>query len=437
MSGVEGPRSAAGKRQAGRPAPLLLRAAAGIAAGLLPLAIALVLILPRLAGGEESAAVRANAPAPTSPYYELSARVSLPHGFIKEASWLDADNYLALLLSPDGAAVWKVGFTQPERLKFMSSNFMEERICPAQYAPRLSWVVSPAKRYICFMWFLDDGSRQWALVDISSAPEFKLKRFTVPAGMQVAQALFSPDDHYLVLAHDGLREGSAASVVVLDLQQGVEAWRIGTHELNFVSSLWWGGAVYDAPKFCAAAGLSDGKFYEDPGLALCDVKTQQLSFTPSPQSLLLGAEALWGKTLCYASPAQAAIPFSLEAVIPGVRPQGSIPLSARPVQLSMLPAPGLVLISNTVDYVTNQLWLVNVLAGDKNAVDSDCASFSVSSDSKLLVRGQTQSELRIYTLAQPGVDQAAPKAPPAQPRNPAAPKDETTPPGGGKLPITF
>ena len=361
-----------------------------------------------------------------------------PTGSSRKPAWLDTDNYLALLLSPDGAAVWKLGYAEPERVKFMSSNFMEERICPAQYAPRLSWVVSPAKRYICFLWFLDDGARQWALVDISAAPEFKLKRFTAPAGMQVSQALFSPDDRYLVLAHDGLREGSAASIVVLDLEQGVEAWRIGTHELNFVTELWWGGAVYDAPKFCAVAGLSDGKFYEDPGLALCDIKPQQLSFTPSPQSLLLGAEALWGKALCYAAPAQAAIPFSLEAAIPGVRPQGSIPLSARPVQLQMLPVPGLVLISNTVDYVTNQLWLVNVLAGDKTPVDADCGSFSLApATASCSCAARRKASCAIYALVQPDGGGPAPAPPPAAKREPQPPPEDTTPPGGAKLPITF
>lgn len=432
MARMQGPVSGTGRSSSGRTALMQRRVSAGVIAGLLPLAVALALILPRLAGGVEGAAVQAQA----GPQYELFSRVTLPHGFIKEASWLDTDSYLTLLLSPDGAAVWQIGYAQPARLKFMSSNFIEERICPAQYAPRLSWVVSPAKRYICFLWFLDDGSRQWALVDISAAPEFKLKRFTVPDGMEVSQALFSPDDHYLVLAHDGLREGSAASLVVLDLQQGTEAWRIGTHELNFISGLWWGGAVYDAPRFNVIAGLSDGKFYEDPGLAQCEIKTQQLSFSPAPQSLLLGAEALWGKAACYAAPAQAAIPFSLEAVIPGVRPQGSIPLSARPVQLSMLPAPGLVLISNTVDFVTNQLWLINVLSGDKTPVDTDCASFSLAADSKLLVRGQTKSELRVYELVQPGGDESATGAPAVE-HDGQPPPAEPAPPAGVKLPIQF
>jgi hypothetical protein len=406
-----GPKSGTGRKDRNGLDRLRPHAAAYLAAVIVPLAIAFAAIAARVAGGQDAAA--ALAAQASGPRYELAARVSLPHGFIKEAAWLDSGNYLALVLSPDGAAVWKLGYTEPSRLKFMSSSFMEERICPAQYAPRLSWVVSPTKRYMCFMWFLDDGAREWALVDISGAPEFKLKRFTPPAGMQVAKVLFSPDDRYLVLVHDGLREGSAASVVTLDLEQGTEVWRIGTHELNFISELWWGGAVYDAPKFCAVASLSGGQFHEDPGLAVCDIKSQQLEFTPSPQSLLLGADALWGKVTCYAMGQQSPMPFYLEAVIPGERPHGNIPLSARPVQLQMLPAPGLLLINNTVDYVTNQLWLLDVLSGDKHPIDEDCAAFSVAADSKLLVRGQAKSELRIYELLQPGGDQANSAAPPA------------------------
>ncbi len=432
MSAVAGPNSGTRRKVSSGLSRLRLHVAACLGLAAVSLAIILAAVIPRLADGMEfSAALQTPA---AGPRYELAARVSLPHGFIKEAAWLDASNYIALVLSPDGAAVWKLGYSAPSRLKFMSSSFLEERICPAQLAPRLSWVVSPTKRYICFMWFKDDGAREWALVDISGAPEFKLKRFTPPAGMQVARALFSPDDRYLVLVHDGLREGSAASVVTLDLDQGLEVWRIGTHELNFITELWWGGAVYDAPKFCAVASLSDGQFHEDPGLAVCDIKTQQLEYTPGQQSLLLGADALWGKVVCYATAQQSPMPFFLEATIPGERPHGSIPLSARPVQLQMLPAPGLVLINNTVDYVTNQLWLLDVLSGDKHPVDEDCAAFSLAADNKLLVRGQAKSELRVYELIQPGAEpgpSAAAQAPPN------AGEPEQTPPDRQVLPVEF
>lgn len=436
MKPVMGPNSGTGRSNPGGRSRRRWHAAALLTAAVITLGITVGAIVPRLAGSQSDAALQLA--QSEQPRYELTARVSLPHGFIKEAAWLDPGNYIALVLSPDGAAIWKIGYSEPSRVKFMSSNFIEERICPAQFAPRLSWAVSATKRYICFMWFSDDGAREWALVDISGAPEFKLKRFTPPAGMQVAKALFSPDDRYLVLVHDGLREGSAASIVTLDLEQGTEVWRIGTHELNFVSEVWWGGAMLDAPKFCAVASLNDGEFHEDPGLAVCDVATQQLSYTPAQQSLLLGADALWGKIVCYATAQQSPMPFYLEATIPGERPHGSIPLSARPVQLQMLPAPGLILINNTVDYVTNQLWLLNVLSGDKQPVDEDCAAFSLAADNKLLVRGQAKSELRVYTLTGPGTAPSSAGEPAAQ-EDAAGGADSSAggSPGRGNLPVEF
>jgi hypothetical protein len=369
--------------------------------------LALLLCLAVVAGTVTALLVLRETAAPAaaaqqeSLHYELAARVNLPHGFIREAAWLDNDNYLALMLSPDGAAVWRIGYSTPDRQKFMSSTFIEENICPAGIASRLTWTVSPGRKYVCFLWFLDDGSRKCALIDISHAPEFRIKHFTPPAGMQVAKALFSPDDRYIVLAHDAFHEGCEVSLLVLDLEQGAEVWRISTHELSFISELWWGGAILDEPRFSAAAGLSDGQFHERPGQAVCDIRAHQLTYTSAPDGLLGGAESLWGQVACYSAAPGAATAFYMRPTVPGHPELTEIPLSAKPVQVEMTPVPGLVLLSNTLDYITNELWTVNVLTGGKSLVDEDCASFSLASDNKLLVRSQTKSELRIYELLQP------------------------------------
>lgn len=427
MASVHPPKSGSGSKAALGTGVARLRILVVSFSALALLSVLTAMIAPRLAGGQE----RGSQANPDAPRYELAARVNLPHGFIREAAWLDDDSYIALVLSPDGAAVWKMGYSEPSRLKFMSSSFIEERVCPAQFASRLTWVVSPCKRYICFLWFTDSGSREWALVDIGSAPEFKLKKFTPPAGMQVCKAQFSPDDRYLVLVHDATRAESPVSVLVLDLEQGQESWRIGTHELNFVSELWWGGAVFDAPRFCCAASLCEGKFYEDPGLAVCEITAKNISFTPQQNSLLCGAEALWGKVSCFANTKDPGAKFFLHASIPGERPEGQIPLSASPVSAQMLPVPGLVLLGNTLDYITNQLWLVDVLRGDKSQVDTDCASFSIASGGRLLVRSQAKSELRVYEFVQPGAPEPEAGTAAPQPRGEASTKPRSV------LPVEF
>src|SRR5204862_442216 len=75
-----------------------------------------------------------------------------------------------------------------------------------------------------------------------------------------------------------------------------------------------------------------------------------------------------------------------------------IPLSAAPAKVTAMPEPGLVLLINAPDPQTSQLWLIDVLAGDKVMVDSDCADFSLATDSKLLVRAKSKNELRVYEL---------------------------------------
>ena len=192
----------------------------------------------------------------TGPYYSLYAYVRLMHNYVTQMAWLDTDRYLTLVVSVDGAALWLTSCSTSTREKFMSSQFIHQHICPARYTANLRFQLSPSKRYLYYSWPSDSGGWNWALVDISSAPTFKLKRFNLPPGMQVSRALFSPDDRDLVLVHDAYADSSDTSVLALDLLNGAEHWRINAGRLNFIKEAWWSSAVYEPPQFKAAAGRS-------------------------------------------------------------------------------------------------------------------------------------------------------------------------------------
>jgi hypothetical protein len=330
------------------------------------------------------------------PVYSLDAVMFVREGYVAEAAWLDPNQYIYLAVAPEGAAVWRYDYANSVKERFISANFIEEYICPAQYTPRLTWVLSPGKRMLFTHYFDDAGQHFWNLLDISGAPDFRLKNFTPPAGMQINRALFSPDDRFGVFFHDAFREGSDTSVLVLDFSTGAEHWRINTHELSFISQAWWGAAIYDKPRCNAVAQLYQGEFLEQEGLAKLDLAAKSFTYTPAADGVVLGAEALWGDVSCLAT-GESSRPYELVGRIPG-QPEVRVPLTARPVKLDTLPQAGLVLIANTEDQVTTDLWLVDVVQNDKWLVDRDCAGFSLASDGKLLVRGEKNNALRVYLL---------------------------------------
>lgn len=330
--------------------------------------------------------------------YQLAARINLTHGAVSDIAWLDSDKYLTLVISPQATQVDRNDYDLPRRQRFMSAEFMAKYICSPELAGRLQWTLSPGMRYLLFSWFLDDGSPRWQLIDIADAPNFKLKRFAAPPGMRISRAVFSPDDRYTVLVHDARHGNCDVSVLVLDLETGTEVWRISTQELNFISDVWWGGAVLDNPRCYAAAKLHDGQFEPYLGLARLDIGSRELQFSTSDASVICGTAALWGKLECYASASGASEPFFLRAEIPGQQEPRDILLSAEPVAVKALDTPGLVLLSNTVDWVTNQLWLIDIFSGEKYLVDADSAGFSIAADGKLLVRARKSIELKVYEL---------------------------------------
>ena len=334
-------------------------------------------------------------PAAAGERYELSARSNVRHGAVAATAWLDNDKYLVLSVAPDGAQVYCINHTDSLEETFMSAGFIEQHVCVDELLGRLSWELSPGRNYLFFKWFDEGGNRRWVLIDISGAPNFKLKRFQAPPGMQISDILFSPDDRYAVLVHDAAHGDCDVSLLILDLTSGTEFWRLSTENLNFIQDLWWGTGYLDAPRFNAAAKLFNGEFEPHAGLARIDLKTKKVEFTSGVGEVICGSQQIWGHITCRAN-ASGTAPYQLEAVIPGDEKPRRIPLSAQPVDVMALPQPGLVLLSNTVDWVTNQLWLVDVFSGEKYMVDDDCAGFSLADDGKLIVRARTRIELRIY-----------------------------------------
>lgn len=328
--------------------------------------------------------------------YLLEERIYPSNGAISQVAWLDNSRYLTLALTPGGTEIYLHSYpttTLPQL--FMSANFMRNYICEPGLAGRLTWQMSPRKQYLFFSWFDDAGLHQWKLFDIANAPHFQLKNFQPPPGMFISRVLFSPDDRFAVFVHDSMHGESDVSVLVLDLASGSEQWRLSTQQVNFISELWWSGAIYDTPRFYAAAKLYNGQFEPHPGLAFFDIGTQALEFTPQENGVICGDQALWGKLFCYAT-GDPTVPFVLAADIPGQELQRQVPLTAQPVRLKALPAPGLALLSNTDDWITNQLWLIDMFSGEKYMVDADCAGFALSPDGKLLVWARTRIELRVY-----------------------------------------
>lgn len=368
--------------------------------------------------------------SPTAPLagpyaYELEASLSLKHGVVAEAAWFDSDSLLTLELSPDGAQVAKTAVSSPAREIFLSREFISAHICPAPDSTRLSMQLSPARRHIVLRWKDADGLPGWALLDVSAAPEMRLRRIPLPGGMSVGAALFSPDDRYLVLAQDSTQEGSAVALLALDLRKGEEVWRVPAQKLGFVRNLWWASTTLGSQEFNLTASLFDGQFQDSPGLVRADLPAQTLSFTSDTGGLLCGAEAIWGSAEGHRSTGGNA-PFFIRPAIPGQIGLTDIPLSREPLRVALLAQPGLALVSNSGGDNENELWLVDLFNGSKLQVDGDCEGFDTLSSGRLLVRARRENVLRIYTLAR--VENAADAAP----GTPKSGRSASGSPGGGR-----
>jgi dipeptidyl aminopeptidase/acylaminoacyl peptidase len=336
--------------------------------------------------------------------YVRTTSLKLPGAIVRDAVWHSGSRLLLLQQGLDGASVLSLDYGSMAQSQFISSSFMASHVCPPAAVSSLRWTVSPRRRYLIFHW-QDGDSRRWALLDVSQAPSFRLKRVNTPPGMQVESALFSPDERWLVLSHDAAQQGSTTALLVLDLEKGGEALRVETSSINFIGHSWWAGAVLDSPRFYAAARLYNGQFFDTPGLAQIDINSRQLRFVhPGTKAdLLLGSSALWGRVDAFADNSKgAAASYGLQASVPGYNALKPVPLSTLPLRLQCLSTPGLVLINNTADYQTYELWLVNVLDGSKTLVDGDCASFDLAPDNRLLVRSKTSNNLRVYQLSSEG-----------------------------------
>ncbi|MDQ3024679.1 MAG: hypothetical protein M3R04_09920, partial [bacterium] len=243
--------------------------------------------------------------------FELAAKINMSRGLIREVAWLSDKTFIALVMRPDGAQVLQFDYETLRREKFLSAEFIGKHMTGAEQAERLSWTVSPARKYIFFSWFIDSGERRWKLVDISEPPNFRLRSFNPPDGMQIDRALFSPDDRYLAFFHDSNIEGSPVSILVLDLKAGKELWRIGSAELGFIKDAWWDGAVFDAPRFQVTAMVHEGQFLQQPGLATLALQGKNLKFSENVDGVVTGAGGLWGQALALQSNPGAQSPYYL------------------------------------------------------------------------------------------------------------------------------
>jgi hypothetical protein len=343
---------------------------------------------------------KAQKPPQDSPRFEQAARISMNQGLIREVAWLSDDRFIALVMRPDGAQVLQFDYDTLRREKFISSEFISKHLTGAADTDRLSWTVSPARRYLFFNWYLDDGSRHWKLVDIGSPPDFRIRNFEPPAGMQIERGLFSPDDRYLALFHDSNIEGSPVSILVLDLNTGKEVWRVSKDEVGFVKDAWWDGAVFDSPKFQATVMVHNGQFLKRAGLATLALQGKNLKFSENLDGVVTGATGLWGQALAMESTQGAQSPYFLLVSMPSSRE--SLPLTSVPDDVQLLSDTGLVLLEN-IDRKNNvgELWLINATDRTKYLVDGDSAAFSLSVSGRLLVRGEQSNELRIYDYVNP------------------------------------
>ncbi len=226
---------------------------------------------------------------------------------------------------------------------------------------------------------------------------------SLPAGMQVQQLLFSPDDRYLVLAHDGFKEGSDCSLLVLDLRLGRELWRLDPGELNFIHALWWNSSA-EHEGFAVSAEVHDGQFQAGPGIARFNLDSHQWDFSPEPGNLLLFGEADWGTAAAYQSSPGAAAPYHLKYSPRGGLPseqKGALLLNSEPVDLELLPDSGYALLVNRAEASESQLWQVNLNTAKRYPVDSDCLRCELLSHELLLVVGARSNEVRIYRLRRP------------------------------------
>jgi hypothetical protein len=343
---------------------------------------------------------KAQKPPSDAPRFEQAARITMNQGLIREVAWLSDDSFIALVMRPDGAQVLQFDYDTLRREKFISAEFIAKHLTAAADTDRLSWTISPARKYLFFNWYLDNGTRQWKLVDISSPPDFRIRSFSPPEGMQIDRALFSPDDRYLALFHDSNLEGSPVSILVLDLNSGKEVWRVDSSELGFVKDAWWDGAVFDSPKFQATAMVHNGQFLQRAGLASLALQGRNLKFSENVDGVVSGATGLWGQALAMQSTAGAQSPYFLLVSKPGGRE--TLPLTSVPDDIQLLSDTGLVLLANA-DRKNNvaELWLINANDRTKFLVDGDAAGFSLSTGGRLLVRGEQSNELRIYDYINP------------------------------------
>lgn len=327
-------------------------------------------------------------------------RVDFPGELIRDAAWLDERHYICLTASAEGARIWMCNYETGTRSVFISAQFFNEYVCNFPDCLNLSISMSSSQHYLFLHWADRTESFQWRLLDISDPPFFVSHTFTPPGGMRINDVLFSADDSFAVFTNNAFQEGSEVSMLVLNLESGEESWRISTHDLSFVSRIWWDRAE-DSQICYASADLHSGEFQSLPGLAVLDMDRRSISFDEQRSGLLMGDSADWGVIGCYRTMDKENVPYYIRAQIPGHGDNMQVPLSDAPQDISCLEQLGLILLRNTLNYSVSQLWLIDLVSGDKMLASRDCEHFQIGPRGRLLVVPRGSNELHVMQLFLP------------------------------------
>jgi hypothetical protein len=365
-----------------------------------------------LSSAKAGPAVQINLPPANELSFRQLGSYSPANGLVQDMHWIGNGELLVLINGPFGAEIARVNSVSREQSEFISREFLSTVCRPAE-SSQLSFSLSPSQHFVFLHWIGNRGQHETALLDISAAPVIKPVELKLPLGMAVHQALFSSDDRYLTLAHDGHVEGSQASMVTFDLNDGSEYWRLDCGKLNFVLSL-WADADPSSHRFYAAAEMHNGEFQAHPGLASFDLAALSRDFAPLSGNRIGGCEALWGAVSAYSGGEGAKAPYHLRFSPRGGSPDeqpAQILLNSEPLGLTPLAEPGYVLLTSRNDASSNQLWQLNLNSGKRYLIDPDCDDCQFSAEGLLAVRAAKSNSLRFYRLQLPAQPKTAASTP--------------------------
>jgi hypothetical protein len=95
----------------------------------------------------------------------------------------------------------------------------------------------------------------------------------------------------------------------------------------------------------------------------------------------------------------------------------------------------MVLLTNSLENGESQLWLIDLSAGHKFLVDSDCAGASSNGAGLILVRGALNNEARLYRIGAAKPAEPEPLSEPAQEAPVPEPEESAEPEPENDVPV--